>query len=194
VRNRTQITLVGLIVSDKRNIRKIFIVLISFFLLFGCSNKQKTIIIIEKIELPDNYAVPVGNILEEEIKCNIDSLIIPPEKPIRKVDSLFIKNEIQKSTFFEKLPKILNKEPIKYPNYFKNKYFKGIVILWVEVLANAKVGYIKVKKSFSPGPGHLDEAALKSVKQWEFSPALANGKPIACWLEIPIELKNKYEK
>jgi len=36
------------------------------------------------------------------------------------------------------------------------------------------------------GPGGLDEAAIKCVKQWEFSPALSGGRPVACWVTLPI--------
>ena len=181
-------TLIERIVTDKTNISKIFIiVLISFFLLFGCSNKKNKILIVEKIELPDNYAVPIEKPLGENIKFIPGSEpLIPPEPP----ESLKI-GKTPQTVQYEIPPKVLKKVPIEYPMYFKNKKFKGVVILEVEILKNVKVGQINVTKSFSPGPGHLDEAALKAVKQWEFSPALAIGKPVACWLEIPIELKNK---
>jgi TonB family protein len=32
----------------------------------------------------------------------------------------------------------------------------------------------------------LDEAAVTAVKQWVFKPALSNNKPIAVWVEIPM--------
>jgi protein TonB len=36
------------------------------------------------------------------------------------------------------------------------------------------------------GPGGLDEVAVKSVKNWEFSPAKSGGKPVACWVTFPV--------
>ena len=170
--------------TDKTNISIIFIiVLISFIVLIGCSNKKKEIIIVEKIELPDNYAVPIEIPLGENIKF-IPGIETSPQESLKI-------SKTPKTVQYEIPPRVLKKVPMEYPMYFKDKKFKGVVILEVEILKNGKVGQINVTKSFSPGPGHLDEAALKAVKQWEFSPALAIGKPVACWLEIPIELKNK---
>ena len=34
--------------------------------------------------------------------------------------------------------------------------------------------------------GGLDEAALKSVKQWTFSPAKSGGRPVACWVTFSV--------
>lgn len=177
-------TLIELIVSDKTNISKILIIcLISLIIICGCAKKEKKIIKVEYLNLPDDYAVPIEIPLGENIKFIPDIETSPPE-------SLKI-GKTPKTVQYEIPPRVLKKVPMEYPMYFKDKKFKGVVILEVEILKNGKVGQINVTKSFSPGPGHLDEAALKAVKQWEFSPALTNGKPVACWLEIPIELKNK---
>jgi len=174
--------------TKKTNVSKFFIiVLISFFLLFGCSNKKKKFIKVDKIDLPENYAVPVGNEIEEVVKSNPDIIpLVPPKRPII--------GKTPKTVQYDIPPKVIEKAPIEYPIYFKNRNFKGVVILEVEVFKNGRVGEVNVKKSFSPGPGHLDEAALKSVRQWKYSPALVNGEPIDCWFEIPIELNSEFEK
>ncbi len=31
----------------------------------------------------------------------------------------------------------------------------------------------------------LDEAAVRAARQWVFTPAFANGKPVAVWVAVP---------
>ena len=54
------------------------------------------------------------------------------------------------------------------------------MILKVEVLTDGTVGVVEVLKSLMLGPGGLDEAAIKCVKQWRFSITKENGKPVVC--------------
>ena len=35
-------------------------------------------------------------------------------------------------------------------------------------------------------PGVFEEAALASVKQWRFAPAMKDGKPVPYWVELPM--------
>lgn len=64
---------------------------------------------------------------------------------------------------------------------------KGKVLLEVEIFEDGSVGAINVVKSLMAGPGGMDECAIKAVKQWIFTPAKNNGKPVACWITFPIE-------
>ncbi len=65
-------------------------------------------------------------------------------------------------------------------------YIQGEVILEVEVFADGTVGAIEVRKSLMSGPGGLDEAAIKSVKQWIFQPAKSSGRAVAVWVTFPV--------
>lgn len=168
------------------NMNFIITILIISFIVFGCKKDNKNLKKVEKVEIPKNIVTHVKIPTNDSIK-----IISKIEPSVRKILKLGM---TPKTVQYDFPPKVIKKIPIEYPNYFKDKNFRGVVILEVEVFKNGKVGYINVKKSFSPGPGHLDEAAWKSVKLWEYSPALLNGEPIDCWLEIPIELMNNYEK
>jgi protein TonB len=79
----------------------------------------------------------------------------------------------------------------KYTDFARRTGIEGQVWLEVEVLKNGKVGAVEVKKSLLSGPGGLDEAAIKAVKQWEYSPAKSGGKPVACWITFPITFELK---
>lgn len=165
------------------NINSIVIILIISFIVYGCEKDKKNFKRVEKLEILKNIVTLVKIPTNDSIK-----IISKIEPSIRKKLKLGM---TPKTVQYDSPPEVIKKVPIEYPDYFKDKNFDGVVILEVEVFKNGKVGYVNVKKSFSPGPGHLDEAALKSVKRWEYSPALVDGEPIDCWLEIPIELKNR---
>jgi len=74
-----------------------------------------------------------------------------------------------------------------YPEEAREKGMEGEVFLRVEVLANGRVGQIKVRRS----SGHeiLDQSALSTVKQWKFIPARRGNELIPCWVNIPIKFQ-----
>jgi len=86
------------------------------------------------------------------------------------------------------------KTHIKYPDDAKSSDIEGVVILQIEIFEDGTIGAIEVLKSLLSGPGGLDEAAVKAVRQWEFTPATSEGKPVSSWhvLEItfPLDKEN----
>ncbi|MEA2096713.1 MAG: energy transducer TonB [Candidatus Cloacimonadota bacterium] len=111
---------------------------------------------------------------------------------------------------------INNKQPVlikrvhpKYPEYAKTAKIEGIISVEIEVLIDGSVGNVNVKhRQLSDTDGALSStkawrlnrvnsdnfatAAINAVKQWKFSPAENNGRPIAVWVEfyIKFELDN----
>lgn len=59
------------------------------------------------------------------------------------------------------------------------------VLLHVLVGKDGRVKDVKVLR----GMGDLNEAAVEAVKKWVFRPALSNNKPVAVWIEIPIQFR-----
>ena len=74
-----------------------------------------------------------------------------------------------------------------YPEASRKRGEEGEVLLKVEVFANGRVGRAEVAKS--SGFTLLDEAALKTVGNWRFKPALKGREEVACWVNIPIKFK-----
>ncbi|MBM9604454.1 energy transducer TonB [Desulfopila inferna] len=79
-----------------------------------------------------------------------------------------------------------NKQP-PYPAMAKRRGYEGVVLLNVLVDTEGMVSEIKIKNS----SGHisLDRAALKTVKNWLFSPATEGGGRVVMWVDIPVEFQ-----
>jgi protein TonB len=59
------------------------------------------------------------------------------------------------------------------------------VTLHVLVGKDGRVKNVKVIK----GVTGLNEAAIEAMKKWVFKPALSNNKPVAVWVEVPMDFK-----
>jgi protein TonB len=74
--------------------------------------------------------------------------------------------------------------PPAYPRVASERGWEGTTIVRAEVLADGTVGSAEVTSS--SGHAVLDEAAASAVRQWRFSPALADGKPVRSQIEVPV--------
>ena len=70
-----------------------------------------------------------------------------------------------------------------YPEFAREAQIQGKVILHVLVDKNGRVKNVKVIR----GVTGLNEAAVDAIKKWVFKPALSNNKPVAVWVEIPMD-------
>lgn len=71
-----------------------------------------------------------------------------------------------------------------YPSLSRQLEEEGTVILNAYVSADGKSQDVIIKKS--TGFSRLDEAAIATVKKWNFIPAKQGDKIIASWVQIPI--------
>ncbi len=74
-----------------------------------------------------------------------------------------------------------------YPYVARRRGYEGIVVLKVLVMEDGRVGEIRIEES--SGFEILDEAAIKSVRKWVFSPARRNGIPVSSWVKVPIRFE-----
>jgi len=84
---------------------------------------------------------------------------------------------------FDEYPQVLEEY---YPPCPSDIPIFGETILDVEIFADGSIGHVSVVKSFDSSPGGLDELALTAIYKWRFSPAMLNGEPVPCRIEIPI--------
>jgi protein TonB len=84
--------------------------------------------------------------------------------------------------YYEDEPVPITQPPPNYPDYAREAQVQGQVILHVLVGKDGRVKNVKVIRSVKM----LDEAAVDAIKRWVFKPALSNNKPVAVWVEVPI--------
>jgi protein TonB len=58
------------------------------------------------------------------------------------------------------------------------------LVVRIVVLPSGKAGAADIVRS--SGSGMLDQAALKAVRRWRFSPAQRAGRPVRATLNVPI--------
>jgi protein TonB len=70
----------------------------------------------------------------------------------------------------------------EYPEVARQARMEGTVLLQVHVGTDGRVHDVRIMRS----AGVFDGAAEEAVRRWRFRPALANGRPVAVWVAIPI--------
>lgn len=81
----------------------------------------------------------------------------------------------------------LNNPAPEYPEVALERGWEGNVMLRVKVSASGNPLEISIKNS--SGKKALDDAAVKTVKRWKFSPATRGNAPIEGWVDVPINFK-----
>lgn len=81
-----------------------------------------------------------------------------------------------------KAPAKLKGSPPEYPDKARRARIQGIVILDCTINAEGVVTDVKVLRSIPD----LDEAAIKAVKEWRYSPTQVDGKPVPVRMSVSI--------
>ena len=79
----------------------------------------------------------------------------------------------------------LNNPAPTYPALSRRLEEQGTVLLSVYVGENGKAQNVAIKKS--SGFERLDEAALETVKKWQFIAAKQGDKLVASWVQVPVK-------
>ncbi|MCX5839073.1 MAG: energy transducer TonB [Deltaproteobacteria bacterium] len=76
-----------------------------------------------------------------------------------------------------------NARPV-YPPLARLRGYQGLVVLFVEVLADGRVGQVGIRHS----AGHevLDRSALEAVRSWRFEPGRREGRTVTMSVEVPV--------
>lgn len=74
-----------------------------------------------------------------------------------------------------------------YPEVARRRGYQGTTLLRVRVLEDGRVAAVEIKES--SGYQILDGTATEAVWIWRFAPALADGRPVASWVLVPITFR-----
>jgi len=71
-----------------------------------------------------------------------------------------------------------------YPPLARLRGYQGVVVLFVEVLVDGRVGQAEIGRS----AGHeiLDQAALEAVRTWRFEPGRREGRAVTMSVAVPV--------
>jgi len=89
----------------------------------------------------------------------------------------------------EAIPLYRENPPPAYPALARKRRYEGTVILEVLVNKNGRVTDLKIYHS--SGYAVLDEAALETVKDWQFQPGKRGETAIDMWVRVPIRFNLK---
>jgi TonB family C-terminal domain len=108
----------------------------------------------------------------------------------------------QAETIFDKAPVPIKRVEPKYPESMLKDSWESNVYLKVFVDIDGNVASAKIERFDGSSPNELQgeqevaaaknefqEAACTAVKQWKFTPAQMQGKPVAVWITIPFRFK-----
>jgi protein TonB len=73
----------------------------------------------------------------------------------------------------------------RYPDSARRQGITGTTTLLFEVLANGRVGEVRVEQT--AGHPDLDQAAAEAIKKWRFEPARRGNQAVAVWLRMPVK-------
>lgn len=86
---------------------------------------------------------------------------------------------------YDQAPRLLHQIRPQYPQEAFVKKIEGTVDLEIVIDASGRVSNARVTRSIPL----LDEAAVTCVKQWRFSPAIKNGRPVATIARAPVTFR-----
>jgi len=89
--------------------------------------------------------------------------------------------------YVEDLPVPVHSVHPEYPALAREAGVSGLVVAHLLVGRDGRVLDVRVDGNHSILM--LNEAALRAARQWAFTPALVNGKPVAVWVAVPFNFR-----
>jgi periplasmic protein TonB len=108
-----------------------------------------------------------------------------PAPPAGTVPPVPVPAAVQPTAVKTVAPKLISSVHLSYPPSAKQTGIQGTVTVIASVDANGTVSSAKALT----GPLLLRQSAVDSVKQWKYSPGLADGRPVASQVTVAVEFK-----
>jgi len=85
----------------------------------------------------------------------------------------------------DELPQAVHRGAPLYPEIARRAQVEGTVTIAALVSREGLVTRTVIAKSIP----ELDEEAVRAVEQWTFQPARSRGKPVAVWINVPVDFR-----
>jgi TonB family protein len=83
-------------------------------------------------------------------------------------------------------PRLVYKIEPQYTDEARDAKLQGSVVLGIEIGPDGFVQDVQVRRGIGLG---LDENAMDAVRQWEFSPAFKDGRPVAVMATVEVNYR-----
>jgi len=132
---------------------------------------------------PEPIREPEPEIEEEPIPPDVEFVIGDPEPPPPTGPLLAGIGDVTN-------PQLIPESKVEpeYPELARVARLEGNVILQAVIAADGTVGEIEVLRSSRPNMG-FEDSAIEAVRQWEYNPALQNGRPVDVYFTVFVEFK-----
>lgn len=85
----------------------------------------------------------------------------------------------------DELPSVVARVTPEYPQFARDAGVEGTVLVWALVGLDGRVENTQIQRSIPM----LDPAALDAVRQWRFTPALANRHAVRVWVAVSVRFR-----
>jgi TonB family protein len=135
------------------------------------------------VPVPDAEAPPEQQIAsQEDLAMSTGSMSADGDQQIQVAPPSDDEPKFGDYVYYEELPELITKVNPVYPEMAREANVDGTVMIQALVGKDGRVHDTRVVKSIPL----LDKSAEDAVKQWVFKPALANNKPVAVWVGVPV--------
>jgi protein TonB len=162
--------------------------------------KPKTVAIEKKPQpeiAPEQISQPLNEPLADYEAFEMDHVesALPPktaEEPFQVAalpSEADVTPEPPPSGIKEAIPLYRENPPPRYPRIARRKGYEGTVVLEALVNPEGKVADCRIIRSC--GHSVLDQAAMKSIRNWLFEPGMRGEKKVEMWVKVPIRFQLK---
>lgn len=133
---------------------------------------------VESEDVPDDVTIE-----STELDVREENIPPPPPPPMEITAPPEEEDEIVEFYHVEQKPRLVKMVQPEYPEIARKAVIEGKVFLHLLIGKDGRVEEVK----FIKGPPVFREAAIAAAKQYRFTPAMQNDKPVRVWMALPID-------
>ena len=133
----------------------------------------------EDTDVPDDVTIESTDLDFDQVNLDL------PPRPAMAVTETPLEEDPIEYWAVEDKPTITKQVLPKYPEVARKAGIQGTILVRVLIGADGKVQQAEVLR----GKAIFHRAALSAVKQYEFSPARQNDRPVPVWMALPIRFR-----